>query len=355
MKKRSVLLALAGVMATILVTGCGSINGDETAVTVNDTELTADVANFYVRYNQAQYESYMAAYLGEDMWNSEAAEGQTYEESVKDRAKESLENMLLLEQHMSDYEVSLSDSEKKVIEETAQKFDEANALEEKEKISGDKKVVERVLTLMAIEQKMTAVIQAEADPEVSDEEAAQKAMSYAFFSYETTDEEGQTSTLSDEEKEAVKTKAVTLAEGLKAGGDITALAGEAGVEVSTVTFDKKSESPNADFIKAADVLEEGGSTDVIETEKGCYVGKVTSLLDRAATDAKKESILSERKTKLYEDTCAKWRDESDIKAHKNVWKKIDFNDMSVTMVLQEDMPYTEDVKTDDQVDLDAEE
>ena len=69
-----------------------------------------------------RYETYYAGYLGEDMWNSEATEGQTYEESVKDSVLKQLETMILLEEHMGDYEVSLSDKEKNAIESTAKEF-----------------------------------------------------------------------------------------------------------------------------------------------------------------------------------------------------------------------------------------
>lgn len=355
MKKRILTLLLSGVLAVTALTGCGSIKGSETAITVDDTEITADVANFYARYMQAQYETYYSAYLGENMWSSEASEGKTYEESVKASIQETLETMILLEKHMGDYDVTLSDAEKKVIEDTAQKFDEDNALEEKEEVSGDKKVVERVLTLMAIQQKMADAIQAEADTEVSDEEAAQKSMSYVLFSYKTTDEEGKSTDLSDEEKEAVKAKAEEFAKGVKEGGDFAALAATAEAEVQTATFDDESTAPHTDLVKAADALEEGGSTDVIETDNGCYVAKVTSLLDREATDAKKETIVSERKSKLYQDTCEKWREDAKITVHKSVWKKIDFSDLTVTMKVQEDVPYTDEVKTDDQVGEDAQE
>lgn len=64
-----------------------------------------------------------------------------------------------------------------------------------------------------------------------------------------------------------------------------------GQRIQTLTFDKDTTSPDEDLIKAADALGEGESTDVIETEKGCYVAKVTSLLDRTATDSKKSQIV----------------------------------------------------------------
>lgn len=354
MKKRVLIPALAGIMAAAVMSGC-TLKGSEAAITVGDTEIKADVANFYARYTQAQYETYYSAYMPEDKWNSEASEGKTYEESVKESVQDTLSTMVLLEQHMGDYDVSLTDDEKKVVEDTAQKFDADNSLEDKDMVSGDKKAVERMLTLMAVQQKMQEAIEKGADTDVSDEEAAQKSMDYVLFSYTTTDDSGTSTDLTDDEKKALKEKADTLAADLKKGGDFKALAETAGVEVSKATFDKESTSPDEELVKAADALKEGESTDVIETDAGCYVAKVTSLLDREATDAKKDTIVQERKNELYNDTCEKWRKDAKITVHKDVWKKINFNDLTVTMNVEEETPYSDSVKTDDQVDLDAEE
>ena len=74
MKKRVLIPALAGIMAAAVMSGC-TLKGTEAAITVGDTEIKADVANFYVRYTQAQYETYYSAYMPEDKWNSEASEG----------------------------------------------------------------------------------------------------------------------------------------------------------------------------------------------------------------------------------------------------------------------------------------
>ena len=67
MKKRLLVLALAGIMTVTTLTGCGSFKDSDVVATVDDTEITADVANFYARYLQAQYETYYSAYIGEDM------------------------------------------------------------------------------------------------------------------------------------------------------------------------------------------------------------------------------------------------------------------------------------------------
>lgn len=350
MKKRVLLFAITGLLAAGVLTGCGSIDENDVVATVGEKEITADVANFFARYTQAQYETYYSGYLGEDMWNTDAAEGQTYEEYVKDSVLKELERMIVLEEHMGDYDVSLTEEEKAVIEKSAKTFDEDNTLESKEKISGSKKTVKRVLTLMAIQKKMSEAIEAGADTEVSDDEAAQKSMQYVLFPYTKTDDSGESADLSDEEKAEAKKNAENFADSVKTAEDFSALATEQGLEAQTATFDSESASPDEDLVKAADALGQGEATGVIETDGGCYVAKVTSLLDREATDSKKESIVQERKTKLYDDTCDKWVKKAEVKVNKGVWKKVDFNDLSVTIKQSSEEPYADGAKTDDQAE-----
>lgn len=334
-KKRVTALGLAGMLAVTGLTGCGSMNNDDVVATVGESEIKLGVANFYARMQQAQYETYYAGMMGttgEELWAKET-DGKTYEQSVKSDMIKSLENIYILEQHASEYEVVLSEDEKKAIDKAAEEFDENNALEDKEAVSGYNKYVKKVLELLTIQSKMEDAMTADVDTEVSDDEAAQKAMKYVFYSY-TKDENDSTSTMSETEKTEVKKKATDFAEKLKNSDtkDIDAVANEAGMEVQTATFDSESTSPNADLVKAADVLTaEGDVTDAIETDSGIYVAKVTSFLDRTATDAKKQSIVEERKKDQYDDLLKKWRKKTDINLNKRVWKKVDFQKQGVTV------------------------
>lgn len=334
-KKRVTALGLAGMLAVTGLTGCGSMNNDDVVATVGESEIKLGVANFYARMQQAQYETYYAGMMGttgEELWAKET-DGKTYEQSVKSDMIKSLENMYILEQHASEYDVVLSEDEKKAIDKAAEEFDENNALEDKEAVSGYNKYVKKVLELITIQSKMEDAMTADVDTEVSDDEAAQKAMKYVFYSY-TKDENDSTSTMSETEKTEVKKKATDFAEKLKNSDtkDIDGVASEAGMEVQTATFDSESTSPNADLVKVADALTaEGDVTDAIETDSGIYVAKVTSFLDRTATDAKKQSIVEERKKDQYDDLLKKWRKKTDINLNKRVWKKVDFQKQGVTV------------------------
>lgn len=339
-RKKAVLLTAAGALAAMAVTGCsGSINTDAVVATVGEDDITLGVANFYARMTQGQYETYYAGMMGttgEAMWTQEAGEGQNYEESVKDSLMENLENMYLISQHAADYEVSLTKEEEDAISEAAAQFDEDNTDEAKEIVSGYRKDIEEFLRLATIQTKMDSKMREGVDENVSDEEAAQKAMKYVFFSYTTTDDSGNSTELTDDEKADLKTNAQTLADRVNAGEDISTVAEELGQTAYDLTFDSESTSPNEDLIAAADALKtEGAVTDVIETDDGLYVGQLTSFLDRDATDQKKESIIEERRQDQYDSLLEQWKDDTDIEVDEKVWNKVDFEDTGVTIITSE--------------------
>lgn len=352
MKRRLAVLALAGAMTVTSLTGCaGGLSDKDVVATVDGDEITADIANFYARFTQAQYETYYAGYLGEDMWSSEAEEGKTYEESVKDSVLEALEDMYLLEDHMEEYEVEITEEDEKSIKNAATDFDEANGLDEKDKVSGSEKTVERLLTLFTIQVKMDNAIKATADLEVSDEEAAQKKMQYVVFPFTTTDEDGNSVELTDDEKAELKKTAEAFAQGAKTAKDFAAYATEQEQEAKDATFDgEETMTIPEQLAKAADALKEGEITDVVEGDNGYYVAKLVSLFDKEATETEKENIRSQRKQEKMDEVLEQWRKDAKIEVNEKVWKKVDFNELSVTMKIEESEPYADEAQTDDVAD-----
>ena len=331
-RKRVMIMAAAGLIAVSSLAGCSrSMNNDAVVAEVGEDKIVLGVANFYARMQQAQYETYYAGMMGttgEAMWTQEVEEGKTYEDTTKESTLKTIEDMYLLKQHAADYQVELTDDDKKAIKKAAEAFVEDNTLEDKEVVSGYEKYVKTFLELATIQAKMNAPMKEGVDEEVSDEEAAQKSMQYVLFSYNKTDEEGNSEAMTDDEKSALKETAEEIAEDLKDS--------EAGLEVQTATFDSESTSPTADLVKAADALEEGDVTGIVESDNGIYVAKLTSNLDREATDAKKESIVEERKQEQYDSLLEQWRKDTKITEHEKVWKKVKFEKQGVTIMQSED-------------------
>lgn len=330
-RKKIVALVAAAAMSATAITGCGKINNEAALMTVGEDKVTMGVANFFARYQQAMAEAQYGTYMGDEMWETEVAESETMEESMKKRILKSLKTLYVLEDHMKDYKVELTSEEKQKIETTAKEFLKANKDGAKEVISADEDTVKRVLELLTIEDKMREAMVKDVDKNVSDKEAAQKSMQYVFFTFAKTAEDGTATTMDDNAKKELKEKATKFQEGAKSQADFSAYAKANGYEATTKTFDAKDTAPSEDLIKAVDKLKAGEMTGVIETPSGYYVAKVTSLLDRAATDAEKKTIIAERENKKYEELVDKFVKDAKIDVNKNEWKKISFSKQRVTL------------------------
>ena len=339
--KRAAVLTAAGVLSAGMLAGCsGTIDTGAVVATVGEEDITLGVANFYARMTQGQYETYYAGMMGmtgEDMWTQEVEEGKTYEQAVKESIMTELENLYLISQHAAEYEVALTEDEEDAIKEAAKQFDENNSDETKEVVSGYRKDIEKYLELLTIQNKMADKMKEGVDEEVSDEEAAQKAMKYVYFSFSSTDDSGNTVDLSDEEKEALREDAQTLADRVKDGENMTEVAEEMGLTANDLTFDEESTGPNEDLVAEVNgFTEEGECTDPIESDLGLYVGQLTSLLDRDATDQEKNNIVEERRQEQYNSQLEEWRDAVTIEVDEKVWEKVDFNDVGVTIITPEE-------------------
>lgn len=342
MKTKLLVLMLTLTLGVLSLTGCGKLDNTKVLAEVGDDKITIGVANFYTRMEQAQYETYYSSFMGEDMWNTEMEEGKTYEESIKDSMLEILENLYLMKAHMEEYGVELTEEEQQKIAKTVSTFLENNSLDNKEVISAEEEYVTEVLELLTIQKKMDEAMKSGVDEEVSDEDAAQKSMQFIAFNYVKQKEDGTSEGMTDEEKAQQLSDAQTFVEPLKEAEnpDLEAAAKEAGYEVQTMTFDAKSQNLPEDVMKAANAMEqEGQLSDVIETDTGCYVLKLVSLLDREATDAKKEQIVNERKQEQYDSLMEQWREETTIVEHKNAWRQISFANQGVVLKQEEDEEY----------------
>lgn len=272
---------------------------------------------------------------------------------------EKLEDLYLIRQHAQEYDVALTEEEEKAIAKAAADFEEDNSLEAKELVSGHTEYIQEYLELATIQEKMDEPMKAGVDEDISDEDAAQKSMKYVYFPYVKEDDENSEA-ISDEEKKDLKSKAEKFAKDLQESEekDIDAAAKEADLEVETVTFDSDTKAPNADFMKAADKLKENEVTDAVESDDGLYVGIVTSLLDREATDTKKEQIIEERKTEQYNSLLKKWREETEISFNEERWQGIDFAYEGVAIPKKEDDAKADNEKKEDSAaekDVDIEE
>ena len=198
-------------------------------------------------------------------------------------------------------------------------------------MSADQETVERAMTLYTINQKVYISVISEADTEVSDEEAAQKTVRYVFFSTgSTTDEEGNTVEMTDEEKEEVRATAQQVLDAVKSGTSMDDALEEAGEDRTSITASYGEDNGSlSDTLKEAanELTEDGQAADsLIEIDTGYYVLQMESMFDEEATETRKDEIVSERRSDHYTEVTDGWREDTEITVNEDLLAQLDFDD-----------------------------
>ena len=344
MTKKTAVVALTGVMAAGMLTGCGEkeLDGTKTVATVDGTEIPLGMLSLSVREGQAQAEAMYKSFMGGSdysIWGTEAEEGKTYGEQAVEQALEDIELMCILKEKAADYDVEITEDDEKAIADAAAAFMSANTEDTLKTLAVTEDQVKTYLELETYKSRMHDPIIADVDKNVSDEEAQQSSFNYVSIS---------TSDLSDDEIKQKKEDAQKILDGLNADPDgdfgeiaksvddsYTVLSGsfdtneDASEEESDDEDETTASSSNYpdEVMKVLRTLKDGEvGPDVIEADSAYYVVKLDKVNDEDATATKKESIISTRENELYTETTDKWLDEADIKVEKKVLKTLKVTD-----------------------------
>ena len=350
---------LAGALGAASLTGCSSpMDGTQPLLTSGEDTVTVGTGNLMLRMNQATMLSYYSMMGGSTtgLWSQDSGDGETYGDTTKASVLDELENMLVQKLHAADYDVSISEEEQGKIEEAAQAFMDANTEETIQNLSVSQSDVETLLELYTYQTKMYDPMVADVDTNVEDSEAAQSRITYCRIDIsDTQNEDGTTTPLTDEEKQEKKDQAQALLDKLQASADpasadMDALAKEVNEDLNAVdnTFGDDDTLLDDKLKEAAKTLQDGQVYgEVVEGENAYFVVRMDSVLDREATDAEKENIVSERQQNAYNDLLDQWKDDADITVNNREWDKVTLTDNEQYTIKQ---PETEDTTEDSSTD-----
>lgn len=342
-KKMTALLLSGALTAAVVLSGCGSKEVDPEAVvaTLNGKEIKLGLANFMAQYQAVTYDAYYSSYMGgASMWSQDySGDGTTMEDMVKEQVMDSIKTDYLLEEHMADYGVEITDEELGAMKETAAKFMEDNKQPAIERMTATEEIVTEMLRLNTIQQKMHEAIIAEVDTEVSDEEAAQRTFSYYNVTLPEEDaaetqslDATETVEAESSEEQAAELKAYAEQVAAAAEVDFDAVADTYGLTASTYSYGTDEEAFDKNVIAEADGLKEGQISGVIETESGqYYVIRLDKEFDEDATESKKQEIISTRQSDHYTEVCDGYEEAADWELNEKVWKTVTFTGNQYTI------------------------
>ena len=341
LRKKAVVLTTVVALAMTSLMGCArdlSVDNDKVAAVVGDSEITLGVLNFYLRYDQSSIEAAYGSTLGDNFWKSEIEEGYTLEENEKESVINRLAQMYILEDHMEEYGVTITEEDVAKIESAADEFIAVHDDETNKLLSADKEIIKEVLRMCTVSVRMYNAIIADVSTEVSDEEAAQKKIQYALITAETeaaeeAETEGETETVTLEQ---AKEEAELFLEEAKENGDLMALAEEQQAPAHEYTFDSSTTALAKEIVEAADKLEEGEFAELIEAENDIYyVVQLISEFDEDATETKKEQIVAERQNEKFEEVYKPWQDSTPIVIDDTVVDDISLHGLKVILKEEE--------------------
>ena len=354
---------LAGALGTASLAGCGSsqVDGTQPLLTSGEDTVTVGTGNLMLRMNQATMLSYysMMGASTSGIWSQDAGEGETYGDTTKANVLDELENMLVQKQHAADYDVTISEEEQSKIEEAAQAFMDANTEETIQSLAVSQSDVESFLELYTYQTKMYDPMVADVDTNVEDSEAAQSRITYCRIDIsDTQNDDGTTTPLTDEEKQAKKDQAQAILDQLQASADpasadMDAIAQGVSEDLSAVdnTFGDDDTLLDDKLKEAARTLQDGQVYgEVVEGENAYFVVRMDSVLDREATDQQKESIVSDRQQEAYNDLLSQWKDETDITVNDKEWEKVTLTDTEQFTIKQAETEESAEDSTDSTAD-----
>lgn len=331
MKKLTTVMLSAALTASVLLGGCGTQKLDPNAslVTVGGEQaVSTGYGNFVAKYNQAQYDQIYVSYFGSIDWTQETGDGKTYADSVKEQIMEDLERYYLSGLHASEYDVALSDEDQSNIEAAAKKFLEGNTDKAITQMGASEDYIVRYLQEQTIAQRVKDAVSAEAEVNITDDEAVQSTISYVFYATTTTDESGNTTDLDKTEITELRVSAEKLA----GASDFDAEVEEQGVNAQSYSFTKAADAADdtvlgEDVIAAAKKLSDGQTSDVIEVEgKGFYVVQMKAVTDDEATATKRSNLEKDARNTYYNDKISEWKEAVDWKVDEKQWSKVTFDE-----------------------------
>ncbi|MDD2959307.1 MAG: hypothetical protein PHR92_12430 [Lachnospiraceae bacterium] len=327
--KRGLVFGMTVCLAASSLAGCSSKSNEvDTAAaiaTFDGADVPAGVVNFLLRYQQAGFEtnygSFLKSYYGEDIWNADlSGSGTAYGDTFKSTTMDNLEKMLLCEKHMSDYGVELTEDETAAIKTAAADFVAANGEDVLKKMSATEESVARVLTLYTIQNKMETQMSADVDTEVSDEEAAQRTVSYVSFTPIETEASTESETAEDTaegvteatteaaggegetETEAATTEAVTE-KATEAATTEAAVTEAAATKTGSADTEAETEAETAETKAAAAEAEAEDKTAAAETEAETTADQ-TEAVSEGSTEAVTEAETETETETETEDAAA---------------------------------------------------
>ena len=319
-------------MMTVSLVGCSSKN--EPVATVNGTDITLGNYEKLLALNKSS----MEAYYGSDIWSQEIEEGKTYEDMVKEMVIETMIASEIIYQQAQKDKVAPTDEE---VQEQIDIFNESIKDDTEYQKSLKKMGINeeflkyqfaRDLSNVNLEEKFGKEVEISEDEmkkyyEENKDDFYVDTVTASHILIKTIDDDGNE--LSDEKKKEAKKTAEEALKKVKAGEDFATIAKEYSEDTSASSGGELGTFGRGQMVTAfedaAFGMKVGEISDIVETEYGYHIIKVTDKVDKQETyDEVKDEIKSILTNEKYDEYLEKLKTDSTIEQKEDIVKKSKF-------------------------------
>ena len=330
----------AMLIATMLLAGCG-VSPDKypttVAATYGDKTTYMDEANFWLRYNQWNYEAYyisMASYYAmmgygamdpSAMWQGESGNRtQTMSQYMKETVMAEIRQTYLLLDHADEYGVSLSDADREKIATTVAAMHDSYADSFFDELRVSDEQIVGYLEQRSLAMRVWDAVRAQAQVTIADEDC--DSFTVEFFRV-TGSESHEGHDHGDKE--------IPTGEELVAAIEAEMKKGTSAAEIQELyeVTPTKSSFVRSDATQTAVAFTEGaaladGEVVVKETDgTGWYIIRCVSTHDEDATASKRKSLDSEKREEYFNEVYAGWEAQAASFETSSAWNAIELKDI----------------------------
>ena len=295
----------------------------ETVLTVGNIDVSYKELLLYMQSYKDQYDNL----YGEDIWTYKIDnDGKTFETIFKEELLEDIIYIKTICAQAEDLGITLAEDELLDVDELTASFFGSFTEAQMNEYQIDIDTVKKIYMDNMLSNKIYESLTLNVDTDVTDEEARQIKLQYAFVSNCSYDEEGNRIEFTQEQQEQAKEKAVELRRKALEADSFYQFAAENSDNKDEIEMTVGKGDMEAALEKVAFSMKAGEISEVIEASNGYFILYCVSDLDREATDVAKEELISKRQEEAFDTTYREWEKNTKVKLNKDLWNKISFSD-----------------------------
>lgn len=264
--------------------------------------------------------------LGKDVWDTLAeSAGITLEDEIKHNVKNEMTELKIISQFADKQGIELSKEEIENIKNAATEY-MSTLDEEQQKVLGvTLEDVQSLYTSFYKAEKVYDKLTANADVEVSDEQARVIEVNYIFVATCRLDDTGNKIQYTEEELKQAEEKVARLEEALSVGNDFKALAEQYSDNTNYNRIFARGEMVE-NFEVEAFKLKTGEISDIVKTDDGYYFIQCVSDYLKNETNAKKIEMEDNIRKQAYLDVYEPFKAEQTFEFNDDVWDAVQLID-----------------------------